>query len=310
VAALAWISYDFGPSKITKTRIGLMESYANYFSKGYGQPPGAESVPEPRADEAIIFRTFFATGLRMPPHPVLTDILRKFGCISFHPNRYEGQARLTLVVRNKWTSGRDDHLFYYRVPLEQLPDIRGKGNYPLRSTMTPLDYLNDAPFECCPENANVAAFVEATSIIGGRDAVKEFLACGIGPLSNSCSFEVETKETPLSKVIVPMPKVTPAIGAKENGSTFETRIVNATNLLIDKYNVVEHNAYTGLRHGCLNHILSWLACCANCVWSLFLGNRKLLLYPRLRLQLHRKPVGNEGAQRCRPVRGIKLPCRS
>jgi hypothetical protein len=60
-----------------------------------------------------------------------------------------------------------------------VPDIRDKGNYPLSSTMTQLNYLLDAPFECDPEDRNVAAFIEAASIIGGRDAVEEFLACGM-----------------------------------------------------------------------------------------------------------------------------------
>jgi hypothetical protein len=57
VAALAGISYNFGPSKIMKTRIGSMESYARYFLKGYA--PGAESEPEPRVNEAVIFEDFF-----------------------------------------------------------------------------------------------------------------------------------------------------------------------------------------------------------------------------------------------------------
>jgi hypothetical protein len=35
--------------------------------------------------------------------------------------------------------------------------------------------------------------------------VEEFLAYGISPLSYSCGFEVETKETPLSSVVVPKP---------------------------------------------------------------------------------------------------------
>jgi hypothetical protein len=57
--ALAGISYDFKPSKIMKTRIGSMESYAHYFPKGYGRPLGVESVSEFRANEAIIFEDFF-----------------------------------------------------------------------------------------------------------------------------------------------------------------------------------------------------------------------------------------------------------
>jgi hypothetical protein len=44
--------------------------------------------------------------------------------------------------------------------------------------MTQLDYLMEAP-SCGLEDANFVAFVEATSIIGGRDAVEEFLACGL-----------------------------------------------------------------------------------------------------------------------------------
>jgi hypothetical protein len=89
--------------------------------------------------------------------------------------------------------------------------------------MTPLDYLSDVPFECGPRDANVAAFIEATSIIRGCDAVEEFLACGIWSLSEKCDFEVETKETPLSKVVVLMPKVTPVIGMKQLKAAFETR---------------------------------------------------------------------------------------
>jgi hypothetical protein len=61
-----------------KFRIGSMESYTRYFPKGYGQPPDAESVSEPRANKAVIFEDFFAIGLRMPPHLVLVDILCKF----------------------------------------------------------------------------------------------------------------------------------------------------------------------------------------------------------------------------------------
>jgi hypothetical protein len=64
---------------------------------------------------------------------------------------------------------------------------------------------------------------------------------------------VETKETPLLRGVVSMAKVTPTIGAKENEAAFEARIVNAANLLVGNYHVVERNAYTGLQHGWLNH---------------------------------------------------------
>jgi hypothetical protein len=63
---------------------------------------------------------------------------------------------------------------------------------------------------------------------------------------------VEPKESLLSKIVVPMPQVNPITGAQEHGAAFETRIVNPTNLLVANYNVIEHNAYKGLRGGRLN----------------------------------------------------------
>jgi hypothetical protein len=75
---LARISYDFGQSSVTMTRLTSMENYTRYFPKGYSQPPGVASVPEPRVNETIVFEDFFAARLRMPPHPVLVDILCKF----------------------------------------------------------------------------------------------------------------------------------------------------------------------------------------------------------------------------------------
>jgi hypothetical protein len=74
------------------------------------------------------------------------------------------------------------------VHAEQKTDVRGKRIYPLSSTMTELDYLTEAPSSCGLEDANVAAFTEATSIIRGRDAVEDFLACGLWPLSEKFSF--------------------------------------------------------------------------------------------------------------------------
>jgi hypothetical protein len=76
-AALVGITYDFGPSSVTKGHVGSMESYARYFPKGYGGAPGAESVAEPQANKVVVFKDFFTAGLHMPPHPVLVDILRK-----------------------------------------------------------------------------------------------------------------------------------------------------------------------------------------------------------------------------------------
>jgi hypothetical protein len=114
------------------------------------------------------------------------------------------------------------------MPVEQKADVRGKGS----STMTQLNYLTEASCNCGLEDANFMAFVEATSIIWGHDAVEEFLASGLWPLSKIFGFKVETKESPLSKVVVLMPQVDVTIGTKELGAEFEAHIVIDANLLV------------------------------------------------------------------------------
>jgi hypothetical protein len=48
--------------------------------------------------------------------------------------------------------------------------------------MMELNYWTEVSSSCSPEDANFLAFVGATSLIGGRDVVEEFLACGLWPL--------------------------------------------------------------------------------------------------------------------------------
>jgi hypothetical protein len=54
--------------------------------------------------------------------------------------------------------------------------------------MALLNHLTMALSNYGLEDANFVAFVEATSIIGGRDIVEEFLACGLWPLSENFGF--------------------------------------------------------------------------------------------------------------------------
>jgi hypothetical protein len=129
------------------------------------------------------------------------------------------------------------------VPSEQTANFLGKRTYPLSLKMM------EVPFSCGPKDANFAAFVEATSLIGGCDVVEEFLACGLWPLGEQFGFRVETKESPLSKVMVPMPQITAAIREWESEAKFVAHVENDVNLLVGNYNIADHKAYQGLRHG-------------------------------------------------------------
>jgi hypothetical protein len=95
-----------------------------------------------------------------------------------------------------------------------------KKTYPLSSQMTPLYHEMDVSSSCGPEDADFATFIEVTSLIGSRDAAEEFLASGLWPLGRHFGFSMETKESPLSKVIVPMPQIGTAIREQESGAKF------------------------------------------------------------------------------------------
>jgi hypothetical protein len=66
--------------------------------------------------------------------------------------------------------------------------------------------MTEPPFECPDDEIGDAAFIKATRIIGGRDAMEEYMACGLFPLSASFSLgEVADREMLVSKLSLHMP---------------------------------------------------------------------------------------------------------
>jgi hypothetical protein len=55
--------------------------------------------------------------------------------------------------------------------------------------MSELDYAIELEVECSDDDSNDVAFVRATTTIGGHDAVEEYVACKMYPLSLSFGFK-------------------------------------------------------------------------------------------------------------------------
>jgi hypothetical protein len=70
-------TYYFGSSTITIGKINEMKE-KRYFAEDEAHAPGAKTVPDPNNDEAVVYEDFFVTGLHMPPHLALADILLHF----------------------------------------------------------------------------------------------------------------------------------------------------------------------------------------------------------------------------------------
>jgi hypothetical protein len=54
--------------------------------------------------------------------------------------------------------------------------VGGKTVHALHSYMTELEYLMEPPYNCTDDDVNDKGFVHATTIIGGHDAIEEFMA--------------------------------------------------------------------------------------------------------------------------------------
>jgi hypothetical protein len=107
------------------------------------------------------------------------DVQAQYGCINFQVKCYGGHgAKLTLAVKNKWPVGWTRVWFYCKVSLLWSPrPVRSKSVYALRSSMAPLEFSTESSFEYTNDDFGDDAFVRATGLIGGRDAVEEYLAC-------------------------------------------------------------------------------------------------------------------------------------
>jgi hypothetical protein len=67
-----------------------------------------------------------------------------------------------------------------------------------------LDYAVEPKVECLDDDPNDAAFIQATTTIGGHDAVEEYLVCKIYLLDAGFSFRnLPMGTTPVSKVETP-----------------------------------------------------------------------------------------------------------
>ena len=81
-------SWDFGPSLMTEEAIRSLEG-EGCFPTGKGRHSHSETVPQPKADEAIIFKDFFTYGLCILPMYFLRLVLETLKVQLYHltPNR-------------------------------------------------------------------------------------------------------------------------------------------------------------------------------------------------------------------------------
>jgi hypothetical protein len=67
---------EFGTSRISSVCVQEMQQLG-YFGDGVGRVLGVEEIPEPEG-ELVVFEAFFITGLRLPAHRFVAEVLQRF----------------------------------------------------------------------------------------------------------------------------------------------------------------------------------------------------------------------------------------
>jgi hypothetical protein len=127
------------------------------------------------------------------------EMFTQYGYLNFHAKR-DGGPKLSLAIKNKWSARWTKSWFYCRVPHLRSSE-GGKSMHILHSWVSALNYTVEPEVECSDDDPNDAAFIRATNTIRGRDAIEEFVACKMFPLSSGFGFkDVTIGTTPVSKI--------------------------------------------------------------------------------------------------------------
>jgi hypothetical protein len=145
-------TFEFGESKVTSDLIKEYEA-VGFFPIGDARAPSAEQVPNPEANEVIVFRDFFTCGLRFPCDPILPSILERFS-VKIHqlsPNSFLKLSKFFWIMKTfKCTFGADIFARLFELVIEKdlsmlanslRPGITRNPDHLLRGTPLVFEYL-------------------------------------------------------------------------------------------------------------------------------------------------------------------------
>jgi hypothetical protein len=71
---------DFGKSTASEADMTMMTNlgYFKEADKGLIRFGREETIPKPKNDEVVVFKSFFKAGLRFPLHGMIAEVLEKF----------------------------------------------------------------------------------------------------------------------------------------------------------------------------------------------------------------------------------------
>jgi hypothetical protein len=90
---------DFGESTVSEADMTMMTKlgYFKEADKGLIRFGREETIPKPKGDEVVVFKSFFKAGLRFPLHGMIAEVMEKFG-IYLHQLTPNAIVRLSVYI--------------------------------------------------------------------------------------------------------------------------------------------------------------------------------------------------------------------
>jgi hypothetical protein len=105
-----------------------------------------------------------------------------------------------------------------------------------------VDFVMEPSFDCGNNDVGDATFITATYSIGGQDAVEEYMAYRLFPLSTGFGLgEVEKGETSVSKITMHLPEFPIASLSEETNDHFQVRVELVAKNVVGSYARREHD---------------------------------------------------------------------
>jgi hypothetical protein len=174
-------------------------------------------------------------------------------CCTFNTRRQNTRKGITRIqiapcCKTNFTEDWDSHWFYLKVNMLEVPGYTGPA-HPLSCPIAPLTAVNTAEFNQRALGIRncKSAFHLASTILGGRDIIEEFVAARVCPISSGWSpTEIVYFNVNWAAQEVPFPKFGIKLREDQSADAFMVEIEKRVNVMIGEYTMNEYKAYKAL----------------------------------------------------------------
>jgi hypothetical protein len=174
-------------------------------------------------------------------------------CCTFNTRRQNTRKGITRIqiapcCKTNLTDDWNSYWFYVKVNMSEVPGYKGPA-YPLSCSIAPLTTVNTAEFNHRAVGIRncESAFHLASTILGGRDIIEEFVAAQIWPIS--CGWapnEIVHFNENWAAQEVPFLKFGIKLREGQSADDFMVEIEKRVTLMIGEYTMNQYKAYKAL----------------------------------------------------------------